>query len=160
MHLGTYLVANCKGSFPDIFFFSVEDMWVVWQMLHSSPEIILLEVLRDAMLNRQRNLQVTVTFKIPLGRKCDFILKSFRFLWCAMPLEIITWSIPGNTLCKQTCITYSSIVDNPNILGNFLLFVGQNQLGENYLTYSHVWGSQNTLGKKCITYLGYSSPSK
>ena len=27
-------------------------------------------------------------------------------------------------------------VDSLNILGNFLLFVGQNQLGENYLTYS------------------------
>ena len=29
---------------------------------------------------------------------------------------------------------------HPNILGNFLLFAGQNQLGENYLTYSHIWG--------------------
>ena len=57
--------------------------------------------------------------------------------------------------------TYSFIVDNPNILGNFLLFVGQDQLGENYLTYSHIWGSKNTLGKKiCITYSGYSGPSK
>ena len=54
--------------------------------------------------------------------------------------EIITWNIPGNTLCKQKCITYSFIVDNPNILGNFLLFVGKNQLGENYLTYSHIGG--------------------
>ena len=33
----------------------------------------------------------------------------------AMPLEIITWSIPGNTLCKQICITFSFIVDSPNI---------------------------------------------
>ena len=48
----------------------------------------------------------------------------------------------------------------PNILGNFLLFVGQSQLGENYLIYSHIWGPQNTLGKKCITYSGYSGPSK
>ena len=39
-------------------------------------------------------------------------------------------------------------MDNPNILGNFLLFVGQDQLGQNYLTYSHIRGSQNTLGKK------------
>ena len=38
--------------------------------------------------------------------------------------------------------------DNPNILGSFRLFVGQDQLGENYLTYSHTWGSKNTLGKK------------
>ena len=57
-------------------------------------------------------------------------------------------------------ITYSFIVDNPNILGNFLLFVGQNQLGDNYLMYSHIWGSQNTLGKKCITHSGYCRPSK
>ena len=56
--------------------------------------------------------------------------------------------------------TYFFVVDNPNILGNFLLLVGQDQLGENYLTHSHIWGSQNTLGKKCITYSGYSSPSK
>ena len=33
------------------------------------------------------------------------------------------------------------------ILGNFLLFAGQDQLGEGYLTYSHIWGSTNTLGK-------------
>ena len=30
----------------------------------------------------------------------------------------------------------------PEYLGNFLLFVGQGQLGENYLSYSHIWGSQ------------------
>ena len=40
----------------------------------------------------------------------------------------------------KICITYFLIVDNPNILGDFLLFVGQDQLGENYLTYSHIWG--------------------
>ena len=28
------------------------------------------------------------------------------------------------------------------------IFSTQDQLGENYLTYSHIWGSQNTLGKK------------
>ena len=32
-------------------------------------------------------------------------------------------------------------VDNPKILGNFLLSVGQDQLGENYIAYSRVWGS-------------------
>ena len=74
------------------------------------------------------------------------------------PLEIITWSTPGNTLCKQICITYSFIVDNPNILGNFLLFAGQNQLGENYLTYSHIWGSQNTFGKKNAYIFGIVRP--
>ena len=37
-------------------------------------------------------------------------------------------------------ITYSFIVDNLNMLGNFLLFLGQDQLGEKYLTYSHIWG--------------------
>ena len=44
----------------------------------------------------------------------------------------------------------SFVVDNLNLLGFFLLFVGQDQLGENYLTYSHNWGPriQNTLGKK------------
>ena len=72
-----------------------------------------------------------------------------------MPLEI---SIPGNTLYKQICITYSFIVDNPNILGNFQLFVGQNQLGENYLTYSHIWGSQNTLGKNMHYIFGIFGP--
>ena len=49
---------------------------------------------------------------------------------------------------KNIHITYSFIVDNPNILGQFLLFVGQDQLGEDYLIYSHIWGSHNTLGKK------------
>ena len=38
-------------------------------------------------------------------------------------------------------------VNSLNISGNFLLFVGRNQLGENYLTYSRIWGSQNTLSK-------------
>ena len=65
-----------------------------------------------------------------------------------MPLEIIKGSIPGNTLCQEICITYSFIVDNPNYLRNFLLFAGQDQLGENYLTYSQIWGAKNTLGKK------------
>ena len=59
---------------------------------------------------------------------------------CTMPLDIITWSIPGNTLCKKKCITYSFVVDNPNTFGHFLLFVGQDQLRENYLTFSHIWG--------------------
>ena len=45
-------------------------------------------------------------------------------------------------------ITYSFVADAPNIFGNFLLFVGRDQLGENYLTCSGMWGSQNTLGKK------------
>ena len=49
---------------------------------------------------------------------------------------------------KKICITHSFIVENPNILGNFLLFVGQDQLGENCLTYSGIWASQNTIGKK------------
>ena len=61
---------------------------------------------------------------------------------------------------KTICTTYSSIADNPNILGNFRLIVGQEQLGENYLTYSHIWGSKKTLGNICITYSGYSDPSK
>ena len=34
----------------------------------------------------------------------------------------------GILLAKKLCITYSFIVDNPNILGNFLLFLGQDQL--------------------------------
>ena len=56
--------------------------------------------------------------------------------------------IPGNTLRNKIYITYSFIVCNPNILGNFLLLVGQDQLAENYLTYSRIRGSQNTQGKK------------
>ena len=39
-------------------------------------------------------------------------------------------------------MTYSFIADNPNILGNFLFFAGRDQLGENYLTYFHIWGSR------------------
>ena len=50
---------------------------------------------------------------------------------------------------------------HPNILGNFRVFVLQNQLGENYLTYSHIWGPQNTLGKKMHYIFGvYTGPSK
>ena len=54
-----------------------------------------------------------------------------------------------NTLCTKICITYFFIEDNPSILGNFLLFVGQDQLGENYpyLVYSHNCGSLTTFGK-------------
>ena len=39
------------------------------------------------------------------------------------------------------------------MLGSFLMFVGQDQVGENYLTYSHIWGSRNTLGKKCVLHI-------
>ena len=46
-----------------------------------------------------------------------------------MPLEIITWSIPGNTLCKKNCMTYSCILGAPNTLGNFL-FAEKHRLGE------------------------------
>ena len=30
----------------------------------------------------------------------------------------------------------------PEYFRHFLLFVGQDKLGENYLTYSRIWGSQ------------------
>ena len=43
-------------------------------------------------------------------------------------------------------------------LGNFLLFVGQSPPGENYLTYSHIWASQNTLGKKMHYIFGTFRP--
>ena len=36
-----------------------------------------------------------------------------------MPLEIFTWSILGNTSCKNTCITYFLAVDAPDILVTF-----------------------------------------
>ena len=49
---------------------------------------------------------------------------------------------------QKGCITYSFIVDNPNTLGNFQLFVGQDQMRDNYLTYFHIWGPKNTLGLK------------
>ena len=39
-----------------------------------------------------------------------------------------------------------------NMLGSFLLFVGQDQLGENYLACSHTCGSQNALGYLGKTY--------
>ena len=56
--------------------------------------------------------------------------------------------ISGQKLPLWAEFSFLIIVENPNILGNFLLFVGQDQLGENYLTYSGIWASQNTLGKK------------
>ena len=40
----------------------------------------------------------------------------------------------GRLFAKKTFI-----VDTPNSLGHFLLFVGQDCLGENYLTYSDIW---------------------
>ena len=54
---------------------------------------------------------------------------------------------------QKGCITYSLGVDTPIILGNFLLFLGQDQLGENYLTFSYLWGSQITLGKTYALHL-------
>ena len=60
----------------------------------------------------------------------------------------------------QTIMHNSFTVENQNILGKFLLFVGQDQLGENYLTYSRVWGVPEYIMFKCITFSGYSSPSR
>ena len=57
---------------------------------------------------------------------------------------------------QKICITYSFIVDNPNNLGGFLLFVGQDQLGQNYQTYFHIWGPGILSVKICITYSEYS----
>ena len=54
----------------------------------------------------------------------------------------------GNSFCKKKSISYSFIVDNPNIIGKFVVFVGQDQVGENYLTQSRIWGPQNTFSKK------------
>ena len=48
---------------------------------------------------------------------------------------------PWEHFMQKVCITYSFTVDNPNIFDNILLFVGQDQLGENYLSRS--WGSQS-----------------
>ena len=60
-----------------------------------------------------------------------------------MQLEINSWEYS----MRKKCIIYSFIVDNPNISDNFW-FVGQDPLGEDYLTHSHILGSQNTFGKK------------
>ena len=49
-------------------------------------------------------------------------------------------------------------MDNPNILANFLLFVGQDRLGEDYQTYSHIWGPENTLGKNIHYIFGIFKP--
>ena len=49
---------------------------------------------------------------------------------------------------EKMCIAYSFLADNPNILGNFLSIVRQDQLGENYLTSSHTWWFKNALGEK------------
>ena len=38
---------------------------------------------------------------------------------------------------------YSFIVDTPNILGNFLIFVGQHQLAEKYLIFRPLWSQTN-----------------
>ena len=43
---------------------------------------------------------------------------------------------------QNICTTYLFIVDSPHNLGNFLLFAGQDQLRENYITYSHIWGAR------------------
>ena len=41
------------------------------------------------------------------------------------------------------------------------MFVGQDQLGEDCLTYSHIWGSQNTLGKKYALHIqGFHSAER
>ena len=39
----------------------------------------------------------------------------------------------------KRCVTYSFVVDTPNIWGNFLWLLGHDQLGENDLTYL-IWG--------------------
>ena len=41
-------------------------------------------------------------------------------------------------------------MDDPNILGDLLLFAGRDQLGESCPTYSEteIWESQNTFGKE------------
>ena len=87
----------------------------------------------------------------------------FRLLVCSWIFELpcvgnhylkYSWEYFG----QKICIKFTFIVDNPNILGNFLLFVGQDQLGENCLTYSHIWGSQNTLGKDMRYIFGIFRP--
>ena len=50
-------------------------------------------------------------------------------VWKLLPDKFL-----GILYAEKICITYSFVVGNPNILGNFLLFVGQDQLGENYFT--------------------------
>ena len=54
----------------------------------------------------------------------------------------LVWTLLRECLKQKTCIVHNVFLccDSPNILGFFLLFVGQDQLGENYLIYSHVWG--------------------
>ena len=44
---------------------------------------------------------------------------------------------------RKECIIYYFVMEAPNILGNFLLLAEQHQLGENYLTYSDIWGPRN-----------------
>ena len=61
---------------------------------------------------------------------------------------------------EKRCVTYSFVVDNMNILGNFLLFVGQDQLGENCLAIFPYWGSQSTLRKKMHYIFGEHGSSK
>ena len=59
---------------------------------------------------------------------------------------------------QKIWITCSSVVDNPKILGNFLLFVEQDQLGENYLTHSHIWGARILLVESIHYILGIFRP--
>ena len=91
--------------------------------------------------------------------QAPFRFVSWLFTYHAVGNDYLNYS--WGYFMQKKCITYSCILENLNSLGSFLMFVGQDQLGENYQTHSHVWGSKNTLGKKiCITYWGYSGPSE
>ena len=52
----------------------------------------------------------------------------------------------------QRCIAYSFTVDAANMLGTFLLLIGQDQLGEFLPNTFQDCGSKNTLG---VTYMHY-----
>ena len=89
------------------------------------------------------------------------------FLMSALPLFVsgmvvlVAYGVPSRwkllpeafleiLYATTVCITYSFVVHNPSVLGNFLLFVGQDQLGENDPTYSQIWFRY----KICITHSG------
>ena len=65
-----------------------------------------------------------------------------------MPLETIPEVFLGKLYAKKKCTTYSFIVDNPNISGNFCCLLGRTNWQRITLTIFPYLGSQNTLGNK------------
>ena len=79
---------------------------------------------RRAALTQQMQAWLSLKYR---GEKAPGAVRAMRgnALETTVPLEIITWNIPENILCEKIYITYSFIVDNPNILGHFCCLLGR-----------------------------------